>query len=500
MAAERRPRGRLSFVRSLRLRAVAVAVVVALAPLLFVAVSSTYDAGIGDRMRKDVQGASRRAAVVLGRELTKNPNADPGVLVDAVARRYDVRLSWFDPAGALLAQSDQDASSLSALGEFFFGPDGAPTLAEFDASLAPVTERAEFLDALAEGVAHGCRTSPQGRLMTCHAASSVAGHDGTYGVVIAQQSTRRAIRALYDLRYQLLKLTVFVVPFAIVLALWLGRRMVLPVERLRAQALAQIESVSPGVDLDMPRRDEFGDLADAFNLLLGQLRSRARDQEAFVADLAHEFKNPVAAIRAASESMGQGLGDEARAQRIARVLADSSARLDVLVSQFLELARAEAGMTGQERTEFDLDVLCRRLVDGYGSDERFSRVTWNFAGEAGERVRVNGVASGLETAVRNLLENAASFAGDDGRVSVSVRLESPTRAVVSVHDDGPGIATEDLPHVFDRFFTKRKSGRGTGLGLAMVKAIANAHDGSVTVVSGSDGGSRFQLRLPALRA
>ena len=464
--------------RSLRVRAFIVTILVAIAPLAFVAGSSLLESNVGERMQENVAAAAAEVP----------PGTPTDADLDDIARRRAVRLQVLDAEGAVIAQADRDAEGglVAEWGTVFFGPDGAPSLAEFDAQQAPLAERPEFAAARANAEAHGCVHSEASKLLVCHV---VVRRDATY--VHAQESSRRAIRALYDLRYQLLKLTLIVVPVALALGWWLGWRMVRPIERLRSQALGQIKTVRPGVDLQLERPDEFGELTAAFNQLLAELRARSAEKEAFVADLAHEFKNPVAAIRACAETMG---GDAAiepkRAERLRRVLGDSSARLDRLVSQFLELARAEAGMAGEDRAEVDLEALGRGLVQSARDDDRFAEIDFRFSAKHAAKVR--GVPTRLESAVRNLIENAASFASS----TVDVRVRG---GMIEVEDDGPGILAEDLPHVFDRFFTKRASGKGTGLGLALVQAIAQAHGGRATATSTKGEGSTFAIELPAPR-
>ena len=109
---------------------------------------------------------------------------------------------------------------------------------------------------------------------------------------------------------------------------------------------------------------------------------------------------------------------------------------------------------------------------------------------------MNGVPARLESLIRNLVDNAMSF-GDEARVRVTREdAEFGPAAILEVSDSGPGIPASDVPRVFDRFFSARKQGRGTGLGLALVKAIAEAHGGSVTARSE---GATFRVLLPLPR-
>lgn len=297
--------------------------------------------------------------------------------------------------------------------------------------------------------------------------------------------------------------TVAVLGGALFMALWLGWRMGLPLARLKQQALdraarlAPDDAPHPTHALVLDREDEFGDLAGAFNTLLAALEHQKRGQEAFVADLVHELKNPVAAVRSAAEALQRTEVDADRAARLARILETSSSRLDHVVTRFLELARAQAGLPGAERQTVDVGALARGIADSTAADPRFSDVTFTVAGP--QHAAIPGVASAIESALRNLVENAASFAPlGDGEAQVWIDIEAKPLAVeLRVRDSGPGITTDDLPHVFDRYFTKRKTGLGTGLGLALVKAVAEGHGGTASVRSTLGDGATFSLSFPS---
>jgi len=295
----------------------------------------------------------------------------------------------------------------------------------------------------------------------------------------------------------LIRLALVVLPAAGLLSLWLAWRILRPLEALRAQALEMAPRPYAQPNLKMQRKDEFGDLAEALNTLLAALEERQKQNAHFVADLAHEFKNPVAAIRAAAEALGNGPVDAKRAERLSGILQDSSRRLDALVTQFLDLARAEAGMPNEQRSHVDLRALASGILDSARTRHEGSGIRFEL--EAGEAVTVDGVSGRLESVIRNLVDNAASFAGQDGWVKVSV--DAPYRTVrVRVADSGPGIPQENLPRMFERFFTTRSAGgKGSGLGLALVKAIVEAHGGRVGVQSPQGQGAIFEVHIPRAR-
>jgi two-component system sensor histidine kinase ChvG len=489
-APARRVRWR-RWLRSLRFRAFLVAVIVAVAPLSVVAIVGALEIRSEPEMERAAEDAVREFA----ERLLADADAlvQPATHAEQVARRHRVRLRLLDPTGAVIADADS-TRMVSVVEELFFGPQQTPALQGADAEQPPVMERPVMVEAAARGHASTCETWLGGTLRVCQVGQVLRRDGEPLGLIYAQQSHRRAIRALYDLRYPLLKLTLFVAAGALALGWWLGWRMVRPLHRLRNQALDQVQEVSPG-GLELARDDEIGDVAAAFNRLLEALHQRARQNEAFVADLAHEFKNPVAAVRACAESLAS-FGEQplppARTARLARVLRDSSRRLDALVTQFLELARAEAGMVGEDRGQVELGTLVQGVVETMAAQEEHAGVELSHEVEP---LTVPGVSGRLETAVRNLVHNAASFAGEGGHVRVRLR-RAGLLARLEVEDDGPGIAQEDLPRVFERFFTRRQGKTGTGLGLALVRAIAQAHGGEASVRSVVGEGSTFVLELP----
>ena len=153
-------------------------------------------------------------------------------------------------------------------------------------------------------------------------------------------------------------------------------------------------------------------------------------------------------------------------------------------------------MPNEERTAVDLRALLSGLVLRLRDDARHPKVTFELRDEGEPSLPVHGVSHRLEALFRELLENAASFAGEKGQVTVALMREEG-KAVVVVSDSGPGIGAEDLPRVFTRFFTTRGHQRGTGLGLALVRAVAEAHGGDVHVSSEDGKGATFRVRLPS---
>jgi two-component system sensor histidine kinase ChvG len=465
-----------------------VVLTVVLAPFAFAAAASAYGAFAAGRMEEAVLAAARA-----GGHRVEQGGSDAAVDadLDAVAQREGVRLRVVDGGGAVRRDVDHEpATSLrDRIGDLFFGREGAPTLRMWEDVAPPLPARPEIDRARRGEAPAACDVVLGGRLAVCHAA--IGAGDGV--VVVAEKSTPRAIRALWDSRGALLKLTLYVLLAGLGLAAWLARRIVRPIERLRDEVLARTASPLSGDPVHAGGADEIGELAASFNALLAAIADRSRQNQAFMADLVHELKSPVAAVRAAADALGEGGPVEgARAARLQRALLASSGRLDALVTEFLDLARAEAGLPNEAREPVDLHAMVRGSIDATRSDERHAGVRFDLDAAP---ATVPGVAGRLERAVGNVLENAASFAGSGGTVRAIVRVDGEA-CVIEVSDTGPGIDAEKIGRIFDRFFTDRRDGRGTGLGLALAKAIVEAHGGSIAAASPEGSGAVFTIRLP----
>lgn len=273
-----------------------------------------------------------------------------------------------------------------------------------------------------------------------------------------------------------------------------ARQITQPVRALTSAA----QSVAGGdlsrvVEPSGPRETQ--GLADAFNTMSTTVRETLAQQEAFVANAAHELKSPLASIRLRLEMIDRHGEEhpELTAEYMAKLQTEVSA-LQHLTEELLTLS-VVADPERSPKTPTDLAPLCYELSDQYGP----------LAQQAGLSLEVDvpdhlpqvTVNSGqIAMALRNLLSNALKFTPAGGRVRLHAAAQGDAVAI-EVSDTGRGISSEALPHVFDRFYREDRSDhRGAGLGLSLVKAVVDAHGGKVTVQSERGRGSTFNVRLP----
>jgi Signal transduction histidine kinase len=209
--------------------------------------------------------------------------------------------------------------------------------------------------------------------------------------------------------------------------------------------------------------------------------------------VAHELRTPLAALQAGLEELRDGFA-EPTPEGLAG-LHDQSLRLGRVVSDLAELSAVEAAGVSTQRTDVDLAQIARDEL--LVSDPQLRAAGLVVGSQLSGPVRVRGDSDRLHQAVGNLLANAARYCLPGDEVSVVVRVDEH-QAMLSVVDSGPGIADDELPHVFDRLWRGRAAQNvaGSGIGLAVAREIVAAHGGTIGAARSEGGGATITIRLP----
>jgi two-component system, OmpR family, sensor histidine kinase MprB len=305
--------------------------------------------------------------------------------------------------------------------------------------------------------------------------------------LVVARSLAEVDSSLKRLRIVLLLVGLGGVGLAAGLGLLVARGAIGPVRRLTAEAehVAETQDLSRRMQSDGDG-DEVDRLSGAFNTMLAALERSREAQRQLVADASHELRTPLTSIRTNIELLGRAkdLPEPERAEIVAAASAQLQ-ELTVLVGDLVDMAR-DGRPAPDEVEDVRLDELVR---------ESAGRINGGRIQVESEPSLVRGSRGRLARAVGNLLDNAIKYSPDGSVVEVTVRAGE-----IAVRDHGPGIAPDDLPHVFDRFY-RAPSARGTpgsGLGLAIVRQVAEAHRGTAVAEAAEGGGARLRLRLPAL--
>jgi two-component system sensor histidine kinase SenX3 len=219
----------------------------------------------------------------------------------------------------------------------------------------------------------------------------------------------------------------------------------------------------------------------------------------FVANVSHELKTPVGALSLLAEALQDASEDPDAVRRFAGRAQHEAHRLGRLVQELIDLSRLQGADPMPAATPVDVDQVLTEAVDRTRTSATARAITLTVTGD--ERLQVLGDEQQLVTAVVNLLDNAVSYSGEGGTVTVQARADGDA-VEVSVEDNGIGIPEKDLERVFERFYrsdpARSRATGGTGLGLAIVKHVATNHGGTVQVRSVEGLGATFTLRLPAV--
>lgn len=300
---------------------------------------------------------------------------------------------------------------------------------------------------------------------------------------------------LHDLFRSFLLAGVGAVVAASGIAFLLARRITRPIQRM-VVATRRIAAGDYQQRVPVDTQDEMGQLAQALNEMAAGLEQVERLRRELVANVAHELRTPLTGLEGYLEGLGDGVFDPTP-ETLARMRAET-ARLRRLVEDLTALSQLESGRWRLERRP----VQVARVVEETVAVLRpqFERVGIGLDVRVAEGLPpVLGDADRLGQVLTNLLANALRFTPPGGRVTIELRGEHET-VRLAVSDTGIGIAPEDLPHVFERFYradrARAQATGGSGIGLAIVKHIAEAHGGAVVVWSALGQGSRFEVRLP----
>lgn len=333
------------------------------------------------------------------------------------------------------------------------------------------------------------------RWRTLAGTSLVGGH----AVVLRVSRSEERLRA--QLR-EILVVLVLGLPLVVVLAglggYMLARRALRPIDHLASEA-RRITAERLHERLSVPNQhDEIGRLAAVVNDTFARLESSFDQLRRFTADASHELRTPLSVIRGIGES---GLGKTRTAAEYKEAIGsmlEEVDRLTTLVDTLLRLSHADAGTVRVSRAPFDLGQLTRDIASSLGilAEERNQRLKVDVT----DGVCVTADRLVLREAITNVVDNAIKYSAQASTIDIRVRADGGD-AILTVADQGPGIAPEHRERIFDRFFrldeARSRDSGGAGLGLAIAKWAVNVNGGHIMVDNGANGGSVFRIVLPA---
>jgi len=283
---------------------------------------------------------------------------------------------------------------------------------------------------------------------------------------------------------------------SLLIARWLARGMTQPLRDMAAAARA-METGDYSARISTRSRDEVGQLATAFNRMSAELALLESSRRDLVANVSHELKTPITAIRAHLENLADGV--EQPDPKTLQVMLTQTERLGRLVDQLLDLSRLESGEVHLHLEPMALAPVVSRVISEISVGRALTDVTLH--NEVTDDIQVEADIERIHQVLYNLVDNAVRFTPPGGQVAIRAARDD-ARVTIEVADTGVGVGAEHLPRLFERFYRadpsrSRDDGGGTGIGLAIARSIVEGHGGRITAASEPGHGATFTFDLPA---
>jgi signal transduction histidine kinase len=432
-------------------------------------------------LRNSLEVEAVNLALEIDNDLALDSNASRMRIKSAVDRhatKLGVSITVVDDEGHVLADS---------------GP-------KVEAEGANISNQSEINDALAGIVAIYTRNSQLTHSNWNYIAYPVRAAGHTTGVIrIGVPLTDIERRLNQDLGV-FLEIILVTGVVTVLISLWLAKRVNRPVKEMSAMAKKIALSGDMSEFVPVSRRDEIGELGLSFNQMIGRLREEERLRQEFIANASHELKTPTMAIGSVVEALQAGA---AKDPLLLTKFLDSLERLverqSSLLQDLLDITKLDGGLETAWRNDVNINQVISDAVEQIRPQaEKRELILNNVSGSDG--LLVPGNALQLQRAILNILTNAVNYTPVGGTVSVSSKHDQE-HIQIQIEDTGVGIESEDLPHIFERFYradkARSRASGGTGLGLAITQEIVARHHGTIAVESIVGKGSIFTISLPA---
>jgi signal transduction histidine kinase len=423
---------------------------------------------------------ARQGAVTEVRQFMRGPMMGLDILVETLEDYYQQSGTW-EGAGVLL----EEYRSRRGMGQ---GMMGALRLRLADSSGVVVADNQRepegLLNRMERQAAYALRGS-RGQVVGYLLADGIAANPNTEQMLLERLLRAGLIGAAVS------------GGLALLIALLLAYGLLKPVNDL-TQAAAQMARGDLSQRVAVPRADEMGTLARAFNHMAASLQRAEQNRRMITADIAHELRTPIAVQRAHLEALQDGVYP-LTIENLQPVL-DQTELLTRLVEDLRTLALADAGELRLEREPADLLAILRRVTDRFRPEAEARQVQMAVEEQGNAQTQMLLDAGRVEQILNNLVSNALRHTPAGGQIMIVLQHQSGG-AVIQVMDSGPGIPAESLSRIFERFYrtdsARSRAQGGTGLGLAIARQLALAHGGDLTAGNRPEGGAAFTLRLPS---
>ncbi len=259
-----------------------------------------------------------------------------------------------------------------------------------------------------------------------------------------------------------------------------------------------------GSRIPIKKNNEFDRIALVFNEMAGTIEQNIKElrgidefRKELISNISHDLRTPVASIQGYAETLLLKAGklDAGQQQKYANIIYKSSEKLKILVDELFELSKLESNQVKLKTEPFSIAELVSDVANKYRIISQKKGISINTF-ISNDIPAVEADISLIDRVLQNLIDNAIKFCKEGDYINLEIQLSSPESVKISIADSGVGISNDDLPYIFERYFTGKRHNESTGLGLAIVKKIIDLHHSEIHVMSQPGKGTTFTFQLP----
>ena len=313
-------------------------------------------------------------------------------------------------------------------------------------------------------------------------------------------SAVRVITSLSKVDKQLGVIMIFIIAISgaiiilmLVLGLYFIKSIVMPLRQISVNA-RKIAKGDFGVHIEETTDDELGELCHVFNYMADELENSEKIKNDFISSVSHELRTPLTAIKGWSETIAASPNDKETAKKGMRVIAEESERLSNMVEELLDFSRIQGGRFNLSKANMDVFAELTDAVIIYSEKARQENKTLLYD-EPQEIVTIFGDRNRIRQVFINIIDNAIKYSAVNGHIIVATAMTADS-VIITIEDDGCGIAGSDLPKVKAKFYKANNTVRGSGIGLAVADEIVTAHGGTLDIESELGRYTRVVITLP----
>ena len=319
--------------------------------------------------------------------------------------------------------------------------------------------------------------------------------DEIVGWLRVNRSISHIKNTLFNIRVVIFTATPIYILFATLSSLFLTSRALTPIDSITKTANI-IEKGDLSKRITIPKvNDEVGRLARTFNKMIERIENSFNKEKRFTADASHELKTPISVISATAEEALIGDNKTEDYKKAFRAIIDESKNVSFLISQLLFLVRSEEGKEYLNLEKISLTLIAESVVNQIKDLAKRKDIKMSINSTQDFKLMVDQTL--ITVLFLNIIKNSIEYSKNGGFINIRL-FKKENNVIIIFKDNGIGISKEDLPYVFDRFYqvSRARTGKGSGIGLAIVKEITELHNGKITIKSKLGKGSQVKVSLP----